>query len=144
VEKKKVLEADPLVQDGQRLVPSITHVFRKDQNLYVYLEVYDPGLGTDQKPSVAATLTFYRGKTRSFESEPIRLDSYLPKRGQTLPVQFMAPLARLASGRYTCQINLIDEAGRKFAFERTDIIVLPNPKPAATETPAAKPAGSGQ
>ncbi len=142
VEKKKVLEADPLVQDGQRLIPSITHVFRKDQNLYVYLEVYDPGLGTDQKPSVAATLTFYRGKTRSFESQPVRLDTFLAKRGQTLPVQFQAPLAQLASGRYTCQINLIDEAGRKFAFERTDIIVLPTPKPVAPVV--AKPAGSGQ
>ena len=144
VEKKKILEADPLVQDGQRLVPSITHVFRKDQNLYVYLEVYDPGLGADQKPSVAATLTFYRGKTRSFESQPVRLDTFLAKRGQTLPVQFQAPLAQLASGRYTCQINLIDETGRKFAFERTDIIVLPTPKPAATAPVVAKPAGSGQ
>ena len=42
--KKKLIESDPLVQDGQKLIPSITHVFRKDQNLYVYLEVYDPGV----------------------------------------------------------------------------------------------------
>ncbi len=47
----------------------------------------------------------------------------------TLPIEFQAPLAQLASGRYTCQINLIDETGRKFAFQRTDIIVLPNRKP---------------
>ena len=141
VEKKKILEADPLVQDGQKLVPSITHVFRKDQNLYVYMEVYDPGLDETQKPSVAATLSFYRGKTKSFESEPVRLDSFIPKRGQTLPVRFQAPLAQLAAGRYTCQINLIDEAGRKFAFQRADIVVLPAAK-AAGEAPAPK-AGAG-
>jgi VWFA-related protein len=125
VEKKKILESDPLVQEDQKLVPSITHVFRKDQNLYVYLEVYDPGLDDQQKPSVAATVSFYRGRTKAFESQPVRLDSFLPKRGQTLPVKIQAPLAQLAAGRYTCQVNLIDENGKRFAFPRTDIVVLP-------------------
>jgi VWFA-related protein len=138
VDKKKIVEADPLVQDGQKLIPSITHVFRKDQNLYVYMEVYDPGLDTARKPSVAATLSFFRGKTKTFESEPVRLETFLPKRGQTLPVQFQAPLAQLATGRYTCQINLIDETGRKFAFQRTDIIILPATKPAPVPKPAAE------
>jgi VWFA-related protein len=126
--KKKLVEADPLVQDGQKLIPSITHVFRKDQNLYVYLEVYDPGVTTD-KPSVAATLSFYRGKTKSFESQPVRLDAFALKRAQTLPIKFQTPLAQLAAGRYTCQVNIVDENGRKFGFARTEIVVLPNQKP---------------
>jgi VWFA-related protein len=127
--KKKLIESDPLVQEGQKLVPSITHVFRKDQNLYVYLEVYDPGVDADRKkPSVAATLSFYRGKIKSFESQPVRLDEFAQKRGQTLPLRFQAPLAQLAAGRYTCQINIVDETGRKFTFARTDIVVLPTPK----------------
>jgi hypothetical protein len=137
VEKKKILESDPLVQDGHKLIPSITRVFRKDQNLYVYLEVYDPGLDADQKPSVAATLSFYRGRTKSFESEPVRLDTFLAKRGQTLPVRFQAPLSQLAAGRYTCQINLIDENGKKFSFQRTDIVILPVQKPAESQAPKA-------
>jgi VWFA-related protein len=129
--QKKITEADPLVQDGQRLIPSITHVFRKDQNLYVYLEVYDPGVDTEQnKPSVAATLSFYRGKTKSFESQPVRLDAFALKRAQTLPVKLQAALSQLAAGRYTCQVNIVDETGRKFAFARTEIVVLPNQKPA--------------
>jgi hypothetical protein len=138
--KKKLIESDPLVQDGSKLVPSITHVFRKDQNLYVYLEVYDPGLNDGRKPSVAATLSFYRGKTRSFESQPVRLDGFIPKRGQTLPVRIQAPLGQLAAGRYTCQVNLIDENGRHFAFKRTDIVVLPSIKSA----PAPQKASAGE
>lgn len=129
--KKKLIESDPLVQDGQRLVPSITHVFRKDQNLFVYFEVYDPGVdGEGNKPSVAATLSFYRGKTKSFESQPVRLEEFAQKRAQTLPVKFQAPLSQLAAGRYTCQINIVDETGRKFAFQRTEIVVLPGRPPA--------------
>jgi len=136
--RKKIMDSDPLVENNEKLIPSITHVFRKDQNLYVYLEVYDPGLDANQKPSVAATLSFYRGKTKSFESEPVRLESFLPKRGQTLPIRFQAPLAKLATGRYTCQINLIDENGHKFAFERSDIVVLP-----AQKTPGAATSAGG-
>ena len=127
--KKKLIESDPLVQDGRKLIPSITHVFRKDQNLYVYLEIYDPGVNTEQaKPSVAATLSFYRGKTKSFESQPVRLDAFAVKRAQTLPLELQAPLAQLAPGRYTCQVNIVDENGRKFGFARTDIVVLPDQK----------------
>jgi VWFA-related protein len=129
---RKVVQSDPLVQDGQKLVPSITHVFRKDQNLYVYLEVYDPGVtGEENKPSVAATISFYRGKTKTFESQPVRLDAFALKRAQTLPVKLQAALAGVAAGRYTCQVNIVDENGRKFAFARTDIVVLPNQKPGA-------------
>ena len=135
--RKKTEEADPLVDNGQKLIPSITHVFRKDQNLYVYMEVYDPGINASQKPSVAATLSFYRGKTKTFESQPVRLDSFIPKRGQTLPIRFQTPLAQLAAGRYTCQINLIDETGHKFSFQRSDIVVLPAAKPSVVATKPA-------
>ena len=44
-------------------------MFRKDQNLYVYLEVYDPATeGAEQQPSVLTTLSFYRNRTKAFES----------------------------------------------------------------------------
>jgi hypothetical protein len=69
----------------------------------------------------------------------VRLDDFIPKRGQTLPVRFQAPLAQLAAGRYTCQVNLIDENGRRFAFKRTDIVVLPSAK--ATPPPQKASAG---
>ncbi len=130
----KLTQSNPLVEDGQQLVPSITRVFRKDQNLYLYMEVYDPTLGADKKPSVAATLTFYRGANKMFESETVHLDSFIPLRGQTLPVQFQVPLAKLPTGIYTCQINLIDEVGHKFGFQRAEIKVYPGQ---ATATKAA-------
>ena len=44
---KRVLAADPLVMDNQKLIPNVTRVYRKNQKLYVYFEVYDPA--TDPK-----------------------------------------------------------------------------------------------
>ena len=45
---KKILAAHPLIQDGVKLIPSVTRVFRKDQNLYVYLEAYEPAAEATQ------------------------------------------------------------------------------------------------
>jgi hypothetical protein len=121
----KLTEGNPLVSEGQQLVPSITRVFRKDQNLYLYAEVYDPTAGPDQKPDIAATLTFFRGANKMFESQTVHLKTFLPKRGLTVPVQFQVPLAKLPTGVYTCQLNLVDENGKKFAFQRAEVKIYP-------------------
>src|SRR5207245_3985851 len=42
---KKLVEKNPLVDSsGQKIVTSVTRVFRPGEELYVYLEVYDPAV----------------------------------------------------------------------------------------------------
>jgi VWFA-related protein len=123
--RKKDLAVDPLIQDGQKLLPSITRVFRKDQNLFVYLEVYDSaGDPTDKKPNVAATLTFYKGKKKAFESKPVQLTEAATGRPNTVPLQFQVPLNKLTAGKYVAQVNIIDEQAKRFAFPRTELLLL--------------------
>jgi hypothetical protein len=43
--------ANPLIQDQTQLVPNVTHVFTRDQHLYLQYEIYDPARG---KVAVAA------------------------------------------------------------------------------------------
>jgi VWFA-related protein len=119
---KKLLEAHPLVEEGQKLIPNITRVFRKDQRLYVYFEVYDPG--TEASPSVSAELMVFRGKWKAFESAPVRVTK--PKSGKpnTLAFEFQMPLANIPPGRYTCQVSVIDEQARKFGYARSPLVVL--------------------
>jgi hypothetical protein len=71
------------------------------------------------------------------QSQPVRLDSFIPQRGQTLPVRFQVPLSSLPTGVYTCQINLIDENGHKFGFQRAEIKILPASGGAAAAAPKA-------
>ena len=123
---KKEMANHPLVQNGQKLVPSITRVFRKDQNLYVYLEVYDAALDPERKAAnVTAELTLYQGARKAFESNPIQLSEPAANRPGVLPLQFQVPLAKLSAGPYTAQVNVVDELGRKFAFPRGTLVVLP-------------------
>ncbi|HLK20441.1 MAG TPA: VWA domain-containing protein [Bryobacteraceae bacterium] len=120
---KKLLAAHPLIQDGMKLIPSVTRVFRKDQNLYVYLEAYQPTAAATEP--LMANVSFYRGKTKAFESDPLRVSDGLNPKTKAVPLRFSVPLNKLQAGRYTCQVSVMDPAAQKFAFWRARIVVLP-------------------
>ncbi|HEY1494054.1 MAG TPA: VWA domain-containing protein [Candidatus Solibacter sp.] len=123
---QKLLVNHPLVQDGQKLIPSITRALSTKQNLFVYFEVYDPAQQSGAKTArVVAEVTFYRQGRKAFESAPVQLSALSPNRAGTMPVQFQVPLASLKPGRYTCQVSVIDENARKFEFLRAPLVVLP-------------------
>src|SRR5262249_28005684 len=57
--------ANPLITDGQQLVPSVTRVFSKSKDMYVFLQAYERNATTAQP--IVAFVTFYRGQTKAFE-----------------------------------------------------------------------------
>ncbi len=123
---KKLLTNHPLVQDGQKVVPSITRVFRKDQTLYVYFEVYDPGIDPEQKTSnVYAAIELLQGARKAFTSRPVRVDKLSTSRPGVAPFSFEIPLNRLQPGEYISQVDVIDQLGQKFAFPRSSLVLLP-------------------
>ena len=123
---KKVLASHPLVQDGQKLIPSITRVFRKRQPMYVYFEVYDPGSeGRREAAALSSSVALYRDGVKMFESEPLRVSRKSEAKRETAPVEFQISLDDLSPGEYVCQVNVIDEIDRKFAFHRAPIVLLP-------------------
>jgi hypothetical protein len=120
---KRLVAANPLVQDGQKLVPSVTRVFRQGQEMYVYLEAYQPAAQTTQP--MLATLSFYRGKVKAFESAPLQITDGLNLKSKAVPVSFRVPTEKLQPGRYTCQVSVLDPSAQKFAFWRSPMVVLP-------------------
>ena len=143
---KKLVAEDPLVDaEGDKIMPNVTHVFRPGQKLSVYLELYDPG--TIQLPaqfqaqgqnaalaSVTASVAFYQGDKKVLETPAIRVNRLNPKRPGVAPLRLQTLLNGLPAGRYECQVNVIDQAGHKFAFPRNEIVILaaePDAKPAA-------------
>jgi hypothetical protein len=107
----KTEEGHPLLVGDKRLVPSVTHVFRRAQILSALVEVYEPPAS-----SIAATLSLFNpeGK-RVLESASTRAAS-----GRLL---IETPLKSLAPGRYIAQLNVVDFTGRKFAFPRGTLTV---------------------
>jgi VWFA-related protein len=119
---KKLLAANPLVEGGQKLVPSVTRVFNKSQELYIYLEAYEPA-ATATEP-IVASVAFYRGKTKAFESAPLEVSQGLNDKSKALPVRFSLPLGKLQPGRYTCQVSVLNPTARTFAFWRAPVVVM--------------------
>jgi uncharacterized protein (DUF2141 family) len=128
---KKLLAENPLIdRSGRRTVPNVTRVFRSGKNLTVYFEVYDPATvpgdpsENSRVASVAANLTLFDGTHKVMDTPQehvARLDS---KRDNVIPVRLRVPFNDLKPGQYTCQVNVIDELGRKFSFPRTLLFVM--------------------
>jgi VWFA-related protein len=109
---------NPLVRDGVQLLPNLTHVVARDQRLFFYYEVYDPGQTGDADPQLRTSLAFYRGKVKVLETpvvERTKIDA--PDRKAAL-FQFEVPAGSFTPGLYTCQINIIDTVAGKFEFPR--------------------------
>lgn len=114
---------NPLVRNGDKLVPSVTRVFRKDQKMYVYLQAYEQGVPHFQP--LVVFLTFYRGRAKVFETPPIEFTGGSDNRLRTAPLTFNIALDQLPPGDYECQVSVLDPASQKDAFWRAPIVLLP-------------------
>jgi VWFA-related protein len=120
---KKLLAQNPLIEGNQKLVPSVTRVFKKDQEMFVFLQAYEPEATTTQP--LVARVSFFKGKVPAFETAPVIISEGLDPKSKALPVKFSVPLSKLAPGRYTCQVSVLDPTGQKFSYWRAPIVMLP-------------------
>jgi hypothetical protein len=128
-DKKLVKRQDthPLVRGKEKLLPSVTKVFREGQTLYVYAEAYDPETdAAQQKPSLAAALTVYRGGKLVYQSRPVVVTALKDARSHSAVISLEAPL-KLPAGEYMAQLNVIDRLGQKAGFLRAPLVVAPAP-----------------
>ncbi|WP_114210535.1 VWA domain-containing protein [Acidisarcina polymorpha] len=158
-------DASPLVRDGLEFVPNLPHVFRQDQHLYFLYEVYDPkhagtadqgsSDGKTAKPAkgasgspvrVLTSIEFLNGSTKVYETPLVEAKDINTPSRDAVAFQFDVPLTALKAGLYTCQINVIDDAGGSFSFPRTALLIrdaqpaAPTPGAPAPLTPTPSPA----
>jgi VWFA-related protein len=121
--KDKVQVANPLVQDGQKLIPSVTRVFSKSRDMYIYLQAYEPTATTVQP--IVAFVTFYRGQQKAFETPPLPVTDGLDNRLKTVPLKFSLALNDLHPGRYNCQVTVVDPTGGKASYWQAPVVLVP-------------------
>ena len=121
--KDKGPVVNPLIQDGQKLIPSVTRVFSKSRDMYVYLQAYERG-ATAVQPLVAF-VTFYHGQTKAFETPPLAVTEGMDPKSKALPLRFSLTLNKLPPGRYDCQVSVVDPAGGKAAFWQAPVMLVP-------------------
>jgi VWFA-related protein len=123
-EKDQILQTvNPLVQGGQKLIPSVTRVFSKSKPMYVYLQAYQQGV---EPPNPLATfITLYRGNRKAFETAPLTVTERVANRLNTMPIKLNVPLNQLASGEYQVQVTVLDPVSQSAAFWQTTVMLVP-------------------
>jgi VWFA-related protein len=122
-DEAKAIAANPLVQDGKKLVPSVTRVFSTGRDLYVYLQAYEPA-ATTPRPLIAF-VTFYQGQRKIYETQPTAITPAMLTHLGTVPINFTIGLQSLAPGQYDCQVTILDPTTTKATFWRSQIAVVP-------------------
>ena len=121
--QSKQMAVNPLVQDGVKLVPSVTRVFSKSKDMYVYLQAYQQGL--DAVQPLVASVAFYKGKLKAMETPPIQLAEASGTKIKVLPLEFRFGLADLQPGEYMCQVSVLNPDGKKASFWQTPVMIVP-------------------
>jgi VWFA-related protein len=124
---------NPLVQDGKKLVPSVTRVFSQNRDIYVYLQAYKPpsappSTSTPTAPPtptqpVMAFVTLYANGSEAFKTQPIAVAPNAATRLGITPLNFDVSAANLKPGQYECQVTVLDPASGKAAFWRAPIVI---------------------
>ncbi len=137
---KKQIENDsknPLVQEGLKLIPSVTRVFNTGREMFVYLQAYDGSANGTPTPTAAATpvpqkpaspliafVSLYQDGKRAFESAPLAATPDPGTRLGVTPFSFHLGLGDVAPGKYDCQISVLDPSGHRVAFWINPIMLV--------------------
>ena len=139
VKVKTSANLNPLVRDGSEIIPNVTHVFSATQHLLLYYEVYDPARppvadsargadsrrDSENKPGIRllSNVAFFQGKAKAYESSLVELTELNARERKAAVFQLDVPLTSLKPGFYTCQVNVIDDAGGHFLFPRLALLI---------------------
>jgi hypothetical protein len=122
IQNKAADAADPLIVDGQRLVPSVTRVFSQSRTLYVFLQAYEHGVAAIEP--LAGFVSFYQGGSKVFETPVLAFTSGLDPKSKAVPLWFSVPLRTLAPGKYDVQVTVAKPGSDKVAFWRASIVIV--------------------
>jgi len=118
--RAKEATVNPLVEDGRKLIPSVTRVFSIGREVYVYLQAYRQTPAGDTHPFIAF-VSLYSGSKKAFQTSPISVAPNATSRLGATPLNFSFGIKDLAAGEYQCQVTVIDPATLKASFWRAPI-----------------------
>ena len=126
-DKEKEAAVNPLVQDGKKLVPSVTRVFSTTREIYVYLQAYKSQAPDSKTPSqpLFAFVSLYLAGNKVFETTPTAVTPNAASRLGTMPISFNLGVNGLPAGEYDCQVTVLDPSTGKATFWRAPILLVP-------------------
>ena len=130
-EQDKQAAANPLVENGKKMIPSVTRVFSQGRDFYVYLQAYErdfatvPTQATPPPRPMIAFVSFYKAGKKIYETQPVAVTPAMQSRLGTVPLNFTLRLNDLPPGRYDCQVTVLDPTDNKGTFWQSEILIVP-------------------
>jgi VWFA-related protein len=124
---------NPLVQEGSKLIPTVTRVFNIARQLYVYLQAYagspaasasTANMPAKPAPPLIAFVSLYQQGKKALESTPIAVVPQAGTRLGIVPLNFSIGLGDLTPGEYECQVTVLDPSGRRATFWVNPIMLV--------------------
>src|SRR5262249_31699837 len=118
-DREKAEAVNPLMQDGKKVIPSVTRVFSSNRTMYVFLQASKPisqatpATATAPTDPLMAFVSFYSSGSEVFKTAPLAVPPNAATRLGITPLSFNLGLGKLAPGSYDCQITVFDPATAK-------------------------------
>jgi hypothetical protein len=121
----------PLEMGGEKIVPSVTRYFNRDQTLYVFFQAYFPGKADAIDPAnLRGGLIFFRDGVQ-INSTPLLAPAQIDAKTRIASFRISLPLAKLPAGRYAVQAVVIAAGTQQSAFGRAYLALMPRPPSSA-------------
>ncbi len=120
---------NPLVQDGKKLIPSVTRVFGAGREIYVYFQAYKvPPASTPapipQQP-LYAFVSLYQGGRKLYETAPKSIVPNPESRLGIMSLSFdLGAWTNFHAANMNCQVTILDPSTQKAAFWRAPILLV--------------------
>ena len=124
----KELDANPLVKNGTKMIPSVTRVFSARRDLNIFVQAYHENAtaaATAPSASLVAFIGLYRDHKNVLETPLKVATAESGSRLGATPISFTIKLGGIAPGRYDCQVSVLDPTDNKVAFWVSPIVVIP-------------------
>ena len=130
-EREKEDSVNPLVQDGKKILPSVTRVFNTARTMFVYLQAYKaPPAPVDPKVTAAPTqplfafVSLYLAGQKVLETPPAAVQPNPASRLGITPLNFSIALDRLPPGTYDCQVTVLDPSNHRTNYWRAPVLLV--------------------
>lgn len=141
-------ETNPLAIGSKSILPSVTRVFRTDQDLYVYVQSYGTKPRVSSKnsrnsnqASASVALVFFRNGIQVSDAGPYPAERSKSSGSGGVSYFVRIPLTKFPPGRYWMQVNVLDPGADQVAFARVPLAIMraaPAQSSPATHAPAAR------
>lgn len=124
------LSKNPLVKDGEKLIPSVTRVFHAGRSLYMYLEAYagetqNTNGPTETAAPLTAYVTLFHDGEKMLETPLTPAPAEPGSRLGTVRLNFSVDDSGLPPGQYECQVSVLGAAQQRIAFWRGSLQLEP-------------------